>query len=311
MTYAQGGTIEASDYNNFLGAAAGTQGGGTQINPVWATGLASYGYGQTALSNVSVGGTVQATEWAGLINNINNASRHQSGSSAGLTAPVAGDIITYITMLSSSISTVASNRLAVATTGASTNLNKTITLTASGGVAVSGNQVWTATFSSVDQARYFFNAGGNFKLEFVSATNTDGSQRSASVISLAQTGFTSKTLYATSWSSRTGTTGIATVDTTSGGFYGLTGSYATYLNINSSNYYYTSDYITLEAYSSGGAGSYGGNGNVINFRITLYSGTTGSTQPTDTINCSVTLKVTANYPPTTYLSNSWGTVSIT
>lgn len=311
MTYAQGGIIEASDYNNFLGAAAGTTGGGTQINPVWATGFGSYGYGQTALSNVSIGGTIQASEWAGLINNINNASRHQSGASTGLTVPIAGDTITYISTLSGSISTVASNRLAVAAAGASTNLNKTITLNGSGGVAVSGNQVWTATFSSVDQARYFFNAGGNFKLEFISAINTDGSQRSASVISLAQTGFASKFLYATTWSARTGSTGIATVDTTSGGFYGLTGSYVTYLNVNSSNYYYTSDYIRLEAYSSGGAGSYGGNGNAINFRITLYSGTTGSTQPTDTINCSVTLRVTANYPPTTYLSNSWGTATIT
>jgi hypothetical protein len=65
MSYAQYGTIAASDYNNLVGAAVG--GTANVLNTVWATGSAGAGYGQTALANVATGDTVSASSWANLI----------------------------------------------------------------------------------------------------------------------------------------------------------------------------------------------------------------------------------------------------
>ena len=49
MTYSQGGTIEATDYNNRA----------TNVNAIWGTGAGSNGYGQsTTLASVSAAGTV-------------------------------------------------------------------------------------------------------------------------------------------------------------------------------------------------------------------------------------------------------------
>ena len=83
MTYAQGGTIEATDYNNFI----------ANINAIWGTGSGANGYGQTStLSNVTAGATTisagtnstnpqiaanaaAATNWAGLIARIDEIGR--------------------------------------------------------------------------------------------------------------------------------------------------------------------------------------------------------------------------------------------
>lgn len=303
MTYASLGRIEASDFNNLLGAAAGTTGGGNQFNPVWATGYGSYGYGQTALSNVTIGTSVLATSWAGLINNLNSATRHQTGSATALTAPTVGTRITYLSTLTSGITTAATNRTTVAATTTSTS-NKNMTLNASGGVATSGSTSWSVTFASVDQARYFFNAGGSIMISCVGFTNNDATSRSSSIGTLAQTNFVSKTLRATSWTARTGAGGTASTDVTADGFYGVATSSTTYLNINSSSYY-TGDYFRITAYTAGGAGSYGGNGDTVYLTATAYSAA-----DSDTINCTVNMRLTVYYPDTTYITNSWGTPTI-
>jgi hypothetical protein len=62
MTYSSGGLIQATDYNGFVGGAttAGT------INYVWSTGNGQFGYGQTALSQVSATNTVTHPSTTGL-----------------------------------------------------------------------------------------------------------------------------------------------------------------------------------------------------------------------------------------------------
>jgi len=54
MTYTIGSIIEDTDYNGFAVNAVNTN-----VNDIWATG-GDQAYGQTALSTVSVGGTVTA-----------------------------------------------------------------------------------------------------------------------------------------------------------------------------------------------------------------------------------------------------------
>lgn len=308
MTYASGGLIQASDFNNIVGGSAGTQGGGTQLNPVWSTGQGNYGYGQTAVSNVSVSGTVAATNWASLVNTLNSARVHQSGSGSGISAPTAGTTISYLSTLTSAVSTAATNRLSAATTGTTTSLSKSVTMSGSSASTVIGTITFTVTFPSVDQARYFFNAGGRLNLAYSAFTNTGGTARGTSIQTMAQTNFASKVLLAASYGARTGSGGTVITDTTTGGYYGLSSSTERF-RVNSTSYY-TGDTFQVFYATNGTTGSYSANGNVITIVVTATSSSTGSTQPADNINVLLTMLLTATYPETTNLTNSWGTVTI-
>jgi hypothetical protein len=309
MTYSSGGLIQASDFNNLVGAAAGTQGGGTQLNPVWATGRGNYGYGQTAVSNVSISGTVAATNWASLINTLNSARIHQTSSGSGISAPTAGTTISYLSTLTSAIATAATNRISSSSTGTTTSLSKSVTMSAAANVSSTGTITFTVTFPSVDQARYFFNAGGRLTLGYSAFTNTGGTARGTSIQTLAQTNFSSKPIYSTSYGNRTGTGGTLVTDTTTGGYYGLSTTPTQDFRVNSTSYY-TGDYFAVNYSTNGTTGSYAANGNVLTITVNAFSATTGSTEPADTINVTLTMLLTAVYPETTNLTNSWGTVTI-
>lgn len=309
MTYSSGGLIQASDFNNLNGASAGTQGGGAQLNPVWSVGLGNYGYGQTAIGNVAVSGSVAASDWATLINRLNSARIHQSGSGSGLSAPTAGTTVTYLSTLSSAISTAATNRLSAATTGTTTASTKSMTITAAANNQGVGQIIWTITFSSVDQTRYFFNSGGSINVAYSSFTNTGGTSRGTSIQTLAQTNFSSKRINAASYGARTGAGGTIVTDTTTGGYYGLSTLNTTQCNINSTSYY-SGDNFRYFSKTNGGAGSYSANGNIITLEIYIISATTGSTQPADSININLGMTCTVQYPETTNLTNTWGTATI-
>ena len=76
MSYAQNGLIEATDFNNLVGAAVET--GANKLNTTWSTGGTTAGYGQTAVSQVSGGDTVVATgQWNALVTNTASAAAHQ------------------------------------------------------------------------------------------------------------------------------------------------------------------------------------------------------------------------------------------
>ena len=102
MSYSSGGLIEATDYNGFAAS----------VNALWGTGPGQRGYGQsTTLSTVAATNTVTATQWATLIARIDSMRQHQSGVTSGLTQPVAGDTITFLSTLNGQISTIDTKRL--------------------------------------------------------------------------------------------------------------------------------------------------------------------------------------------------------
>ena len=308
MTYASGGLIQASDYNGFTGGSAGANVSG-QINTVLATGQGNAGYGQTAVSNVSAATTVTAAQWASLINAVNAVRKHQSGAGhSNLTVPTAGTTITYISTLSSTLTTAYSSRLN-GSNGTTTSFNRGLTLSAAAGVATNGGTIFTCTFASVDQCRYFFNAGGYITLAYNSSTNTGGTARGTSLITLSQTNFASKSINAITFSARAGSGGTLVTDTTTLGYYGQTTSDVAYCRINSTSYY-SGDYFEMRVRTNGTAGSYGANGNIVYITPFLNSAATGATQPADSINVNIVFTVTAYYPATTYLTNSWGSVTI-
>jgi hypothetical protein len=251
-----------------------------------------------------------ASDWATLINRLNSARTHQSGSGSGLSAPTAGTTVTYLATLSSAISTAATNRLSAATVGTTTASTKTTVLNAAAGAVASGTITFTITFGSgVDATRYFFNSGGSITVAYASFTNTGGTSRGTSIQTLAQTNFSSKRLNAASFGARAGSGGTLVTDTTTGGYYGLPTSTTQYFRVNSTSYY-TGDFFAVDYSTNGTAGSYAANGNTITIIVTAVSATTGSTQPADSINVTLTMGCTVLYPETTNLTNTWGTATI-
>jgi hypothetical protein len=310
MTYSSGGLIQASDFNGFTGGNLGANVSG-QINTIWGGGYGNAGYGQAAVSNVSVGGNVVATNWASLINTINSTSRKQTGSPSGLTAPTAGNTIAFLSTLSSTITNLYNNRLTgVAGITISTGA-PTVTMTAGAGVAASGTITFTVTFASLDQARYWFNAGGSFTVGATSFTNTGGTARGTSIQTLALTNFNSKKINANSFGARTGSGGTLVTDVTTGaaGYYGLTTTSTQKFRVNSTSYY-TGDYFTLDYYVTGGTTN-GANGTVVTIVATAYSAAAGGSGSfNDNINVTLGMQLYVTYPATTYLTDTWGTPTV-
>lgn len=310
MTYASGGLIQAADYNGFAGGSAGANVSG-QINTVWATGQGNAGLGQTAVANVSALTTVTAAQWASLINATNAIRKHQSGGGyANLTVPTAGSNIAFISTLASTLTTAYTNRNSQAAGAFNlTSLNKALTITASAGASTTSGSTFVVTFGSVDQTRYFFNSGGFIQLVYVSSTNNNGTARSTSLITLAQTNFNAKNMLATTFGARAGSGGTLITDTTTLGYYGQSTIATARCRINSTSYY-SGDWFEARYNTNGTAGSYGANGNIITISPFWNSATTGSTQPADALNVTITMQVGVFRPAATFITDTWGIPTI-
>lgn len=310
MSYAQAGLIEAADYNNFIN-------GTNQLNRVWGTGSGDAGYGQTAISAVSAGNTVTATQWASLINTLNSALTHQSGSGSGITAVVSGDRIDYLSTLATGINTSYTNRLNFNTQGSTTTQSPvtTSTLNVSGAAAQTLTITRTATFASGDAARYFFNCGGQLNLVIQAGTNTGATGRGAGLITMATAAGGVTAFRSTTNGGRTGSGQTQNTNDTSIGYYDLTTSNQTIVSLTAAASPYTaypSDTVTITARSNGVQGSNADVGTIITFVITLTSAaqSTGDGGYNDSINISIPTRIDVVYPETTNLTSSWGTVTI-
>lgn len=281
MSYATGGLIEATHYNNFIN-------GSNQLNTVWSTGTGNAGYGQSTISAVSIGSTVTATQWATLINALNNTLNHQSGSGSGISAVTAGARIDYLSTLATNINTAYTNRLLYATSG-STTTGSTFspTATADEGVTYSAYvSERTVTFSSGDAARYFFNAGGRLQFVSISVTNDNGTSRSADAATL-----------------------LNALDYTfsAADYYALTTSYVT-VDTATNTGTYTGDYANLNVKSNGVQGANADTGSIITIGSYLYHEHAGGTN--NSLAITYNHRIDIIYPETTYLSNSWGTPTV-
>jgi len=307
MAYSQGGLILATDYNNFLN-------GSNQLNTVWSTGSGDAGYGQTALSTVSVAGTVTATQWATLINTLNSALTHQAGSGSGISATTAGGTINYLSTLSTNINTSYTNRLNFATSGststaqASTGSAWTSASTAS---TVTGTWGTRCAFSSADAARYFFNAGGRLKFNVSAAQNANTSARTNAIIALVGFFGSVTTFGARTNGGRTGSGGTSTTNDTTKGYWTTTKATNTTLQgITNTTASYTSDTASIYVNLNGTAGANGDNGVNVDFYLTVSStsgANAGSLSFDDSFGVTITRSIDITYPESTNLSNTWGT----
>jgi hypothetical protein len=316
MAYTAGGTIQALDYNlltwggNTSGVYTSTP---SNFAYVWGVGNGQFGYGQdaSAISTVSAGGTVTATQWSTFVQRLNLALAHQGGVAAQLASGsnigiVAGATIAAFANVATAVTTVNTNKLdfnstrGATTTGA--NLEKGYT-----DEAATMTHTITVTFASADQARYFFNAGGRLSLV------------------VSETGFFTSNAKETNWatlinaigtihldqltSTRTGTGETLTTDGSAIGYWDLTTSNQTLIRLTEDTSPYTANYIDIFAKVAGAAGSNGGLGTQVIFQIDYVDGSADGGF-NDGISGTVRNRIDIVKPEVTYLTDVWGSITV-
>jgi len=329
MTYTVGGLIQAADYNGFANDSA------NNVGNIWSTGSGDKGYGQTAIANVAVAGTVTATQWATLVNNLAAIGNHQGTTLTSRTAPVTGNTISILANVATDINSVTASRGNAAASGTEvgTFSGTTSKTTATG----SGTAPWTITFThtvtfgSAAEARYFFNAGGLVRLQYgKSSTGTDHDAdwntlagECGSIFFSGRVNGAAQTIAGQSYTGTTrlsGSGGTQTTLATTTGFYSLTpGAAATTLfQLNNTTSPYTPEFIrTTVALNAGSTiltfvTTWVDDGSVVVGATADISGGTAVTSPATSIGAATapTTLVTFRPPSTTYLSASWGTPTI-
>ena len=325
MTYTVGSLIEAADYNGFANASA------NNINAVWSTGSGDKGWGQTALSTVSIGGTVTATSWAALVSNLSTAGSQTSSTLTSRTQPVTGNVIAILANVATDINTITLNRGNAAASGTeygvfSGTTSKT-TATGSGQTAWTITFTHTVTFASADAARYFWNAGGIVRLKYgKSSTGTDHDAdwntfagQCGSINLTGRVNGAAQTIAAQSYTGTTrlnGSGGTQTTLATTTGWYNLTGSPTTIFQLNNITAPYQPEFIRTTATATSSTVltlvttwvDDGSSGAGVSSDI---SGGTATTSPSTTITGTAPTTLVTYLPPSTsFLTASWGTPTI-
>lgn len=328
MTYSAGGLIQATDYNDFAANA------GNNINAVYSTGSADKGWGQTGLSTVSVGGTVTATQWAGLVNTLTAMGNHTGSTLTSRTAPVAGNTISALANVATDINTVTNNRGNAAGSGSAitsfTGTTSKTTATGSGQAAWTITFTHTVTFANAASARYFWNAGGLIKIMYgKTSTGTDHDAdwntlagQCGSIFISGRVNSASQTISGQAYTGTTrigGSGGVQTTLATTTGWYSLTpaGAATTLFQLNSSASPYTGEYIRTTAAVNAGSTvltlvtTWVEDGTTVPGSTTNISGGTDTASPASSITGTAPTTLVNVVPPsTTYLSNTWGTPAI-
>lgn len=146
MAYAVNQKILSSDINGFV----------STVNGIWSLGAGDSGYGQPPISGVVTTNKITAPTWVNLISTISSAATHQGTTITAITPPVQYSKINYFSALTTNITSINTNRLNAALQGG------TNATTATNSTAWSDYLQFDfiVAFASDDNARYFFNSGG-------------------------------------------------------------------------------------------------------------------------------------------------------
>ena len=263
MAYSAGDTILDDEYNNFLG---GSSGGAYGINHIMGTGSGVYGLGQSTVSTVSAGDTINASQWNSLFTAMDNIANHTNISISSTSAKSAGDSIAIISALNTDLQS-----LATAVAGGCTGM--TAVSTGSELQSSTSSTRWTGshtvehsiTFASANNLRFFFNAGGKIRFSFTRNGNGAGgaTSKDSSVDELvsAMGNFD----MGSTTSTRSGSGETVTTNGLSLGAADLTTSYQTLLRLTQSSGTYTSMFIDVQAKINASYGS----GTVITMRYQI------------------------------------------
>lgn len=316
MTYAQYGKIEYTDYNTFVGNAVIGISTANTLNTVWGIGSGRSGYGQAAVAQVAQYATVGATEWANLINRTSTAASHQGTAITTLTPPTTGTRVDYLSAINTNLTSIFTNRNNATAQGATP-----VTSTVTNAVQWSNSITFThiITFGSGDQARYFFNAGGQIKLQFSHPTGTGVNALFSTLATACGTVVLSSPISGVAYIAggtfngitKVGGSGTTTTLLPNAGYYNLTTvNQEVFKQLASGTPAgYVGSFISVNIKSNGTQGINGDAGSTITITTTWDEVPDGGTTLRASAGTATTCQ--AVYPSTGWLSNSWGTVSIT
>jgi hypothetical protein len=240
MAYTAGDTILDDEYNAFVNNSSSPFG----YNHFAGTGSGEYGLGQSSISTVSAGNTVQASHWNSLFTGMDNIANHTNTSitassvSAGDTIAIRSALITDLANLASAVAGGSTGATAISSqaAGSSTNAatwNNTSTIERS------------VTFASADTMRHFFNAGGFIRIDPTCVTGIDGDKDTV-FNDLTTTATGNLDLKAQS-TTRSGSGETLTTNGLANGFHDLGTGYTTLLKLTSDNSGYTSNTVEYQA----------------------------------------------------------------
>lgn len=313
MTYSVGGIIQASDYNGFVGTTAvnapyANDGAATdKIAALIGVGYGTRGYGQTGtnVSVVSAGLQVSAGQWNNLRSAMSTINTHTGSGLTLQPAVSAGAAIQAFdgsggrANISSLISTLDTNR----------NTASIFDMTLSSALTSTRSTSWssvithqlTMTFASEDEARYYFNSGGQMRFSGSQAGGGGGSyvyEDNAWQQLLSQMG---TIIMGASTTTYTGSGGTITNNI---GYFGLTGTYQQ-IFIHYGSAPYASIEYDIQVRSENYVGAHGGNGSLLRALITFNNNNRGTV--TGTITSQINqYKATGSL---TIVSPTWNTVS--
>lgn len=289
MAYNAGGLILANDFNSRKDT----------VNNLYSTGSGQFGWGQTALSGVSVNSTISAgtigssVEWAKLIDTVNNMSLHAFNASAGITVPQTSNIVTWISSFDSTVTNISNNRFGTYYAFDDQGLVSGSHSSSWGGGGASISNTATVTWPTSESARYFFNAGGRVNLQISYSGGSGSPQDNNWATVCANAG--------TMWVQAASSGGTAT--NTSRGYYQSGGT----------------------LYSGNGSGSYSSNSLVVTvsgngstsltFNTVFTDNHTNPWWPTfpwaDVVTGTFTVAILVRRPTTNGLTtNTWGVASV-
>ena len=241
MAYEAGDTILDDEYNTFVNNDP------NGYNHFAGTGAGEHGLGQSAISSVPAGDTITASQWNSLFTGLTNISNHTNVTLTSAGAVSAGDAIAIRASLIADLAQQASQ---VATgcpfaTALSASAALTTVTTASEGWDTSATQEISVTFSSANEMRWFFNAGGKIRF-VVTATAASTSAKDTAFVALG-TGIGNLDIGSQA-TTRSNAGQTLTTDGLANGFYDLGTSYTTLIKLTQSAYAaYNSNTLEVQA----------------------------------------------------------------
>ena len=250
MAYSAGDTILDDEYNAFVNNSSSPFG----YNHFAGTGSLQYGLGQSAISTVSAGATVSASQWNTLFTGIVNIANHTNDATTSGSVS-AGQNIAFVSALTSDLATLAASVAGGSTNATAlttTSTQRTVT-TSSEGWDNTATQEISITWSNANEMRWFFNAGG--KIRYVAtATASSVSAKDTAFVALGA-GFSNLDIGSQA-TTRSATGQSLTTNGLANGFYDLGTGYTTIIKLTQSAYAaYNSNTITISAKLNASPGS--------------------------------------------------------
>lgn len=248
MAYSSGDPILDDEYNVFVNNSSSPFG----YNHFAGTGSGVYGLGQSSISTVSAGDTINAAHWNSLFTGMDNIANH-TNTSITASSVSAGDTIAIRSALVSDLANLAAAVAAGSPSATALGTNAVGTSTNSGTWNSTSTIERSVTFASADTMRHFFNAGGKIRVDPTCVTGIDGDKDTV-FNDLTTTAVGNLDIGALA-STRSGSGETLTTNGLANGFHDLGTGYTTILKLTSDNSGYTSNTVEISAKLNAAVGS--------------------------------------------------------